>query len=102
MVAARNHMMYTLPVDLNAALNSSEATITRLQDRFPIEMSMSAIVKVDDSPKVYRTRVLIIHSLDNAFADTSFDPTTGRATSITWEKVFLEICDHVRGKKTHI
>ena len=113
MVAARNHMMYTLPVDLNSALNSSEATIVRLQERFPIEMSMSAIVKVDGSPKVYRTRVLIIHSLDsfnrslletdfedNVFADTSFDPRTGLATSIKWEKVFLEICDHVRGKKT--
>ena len=76
MVAARNHMMYTLPVDLNSALNSSEATIVRLQERFPIEMSMSAIVKVDGSPKVYRTRVLIIHSLDSfnrSLLETDFE-----------------------------
>ena len=113
MVAARNHMMYTMPLDLNLAFDKTEATIVRLQERFPIEVSMSSIVKVDGVSKVYRTRVQIIHTLDsfnrtlletdfedNVFADTTYDPTTGRATAIVWDRVYLEICDHVRGKKT--
>ena len=49
MVAARNHMMYTMPLDLNLAFDKTEATIVRLQERFPIEVSMSPIVKLMES-----------------------------------------------------
>ena len=61
MVVERNYMVIDLPTDFLGATSPVHEPTHRQDSRFPVEINFTACVKVDEVPKVYRTRVLIIY-----------------------------------------